>query len=95
MREYRADFTITCFTDSAVYIEDNDGELSVTNDAEAVVKYLDGKFYNRRIFYRDTMGSWDELVHSNGKFLKFAPSNLTDREVHDIMTYGTQKLQYH
>lgn len=86
MREYKADFDVLGFTDFEVFIVDNDGELSVTNDAEAVVKYLNGKFSDRRIFYRDTMGNWDELKHDNRKkFIGFSPSDLTDDRVHDIL----------
>jgi hypothetical protein len=27
---------------------------------------------NRRIIYRDSMGAWDELCHTNGRFDDFA-----------------------
>lgn len=60
----------------AVYIIDlaeSMGSMSVTNDAEAVVHNLNKEFGNKRIFYRDTMDQWDELVHDNGKFISFRP----------------------
>ena len=56
--------------------DDNDGAMSVTNDAEAVVAELtergrlrDGK----RLFYYDSDRNLDELCHSGGRFTGFAP----------------------
>ena len=55
-----------------VYIIDgNTGDMSVTNDAEAVTKFLNQIYNNYRIIYRDTMGNWDELVHDFGTFKEF------------------------
>ena len=53
-----------------------DRDLSVTNDAENVVARLaaDGRLpKGRRLFYYDSDGQLDELVHDNGKFTRFAP----------------------
>ena len=53
-----------------------DQHLSVTNDAEHVVKQL---FQARqisnvcRLFYYDSNGELDELVHKDGTFLHFSP----------------------
>jgi uncharacterized C2H2 Zn-finger protein len=47
---------------------------SITNDAEAVCAHLEARFAGYRIFYRDTMGEWDELVHEAGAFKRFAPA---------------------
>jgi hypothetical protein len=48
---------------------------TVTNDAEKVVEILYSKLtllYNdRRLFYRDTRGRIDEIVHQDGKFVEF------------------------
>jgi hypothetical protein len=57
----------------AVFLVDYGHGKSVTNDAENVVESVNDRFPNHRIFYRDTMGCWDELVHIRGLFLKFAP----------------------
>ena len=49
---------------------------TVTNDADNVVAELHaaGKLGNRRLFYYDSDGRRDELVHDgNGVFLTFAP----------------------
>jgi predicted HAD superfamily phosphohydrolase len=58
----------------AVLIEDLNGPLSVTNDAEAVVEDL-LKVYEAdyRIFYKDSMGQWDELLHDGKQFTGFGP----------------------
>lgn len=47
------------------------GGKSVTNDAEAVVKYLLQLHGNKRIAYYDTTNSLDELCHDGQKFLDF------------------------
>jgi hypothetical protein len=56
-----------------VYLMDPDnGAMSITNDAEAVVKYYAKQFPLCRIVYRDTTGIWDELKHEGGVFTGFA-----------------------
>lgn len=47
--------------------------MSVTNDAERVVADVHGRCPDYRIFYRDTMGLWDELLHEHGKFYGYTP----------------------
>jgi len=59
-----------------VWVTDNDGRVSVTNDAEAVVKYINHSYPNYRIIYRDTMGNWDELLHVNGDFTGFTTARM-------------------
>jgi hypothetical protein len=70
----RAHFKITHDAPGIMAIEDMAGDhMSITNDAEAVVKYLH-KYFNlddRRLIYRDTAGDWDELNHSGVTFLGF------------------------
>ena len=56
-----------------VFLIDDDGDVSVTNDAEAVVAEVNSRYPGYRIVYRDTMFNWDELVHDNGRFTGFAP----------------------
>lgn len=75
-----ARYNIVSVTDDVILIEDLDGPVSVTNDAEAVVENLiawKGKFTEQgkpfRIHYIDTMSNRDELVHKNGVFTGFAP----------------------
>ena len=49
---------------------------SVTNDAEAVVESLTREGLlpaDRRLFYYDSDGQLDEIVHKDGAFVGFAP----------------------
>lgn len=59
-----------------VWIADCGGplDLSVTNDAEGVVERINRRFPGYRIFYRDSMGNWDELLHDADRFRGFAPA---------------------
>lgn len=58
----------------AVLIEDLNGRLSVTNDAEAVVaELLAGGYQDFRIIYKDSQGDWDELLHDGTQFTGFGP----------------------
>ena len=52
-------------TGPMVWITDDGGVRSVTNDAEGVVSHLHRRFPGYRIIYRDSEGKWDELVHDN------------------------------
>jgi hypothetical protein len=57
-----------------VLIEDLNGPMSVTNDAEAVVQDILLRGYLRsRILYRDSAGQWDELLHNGIEFTGFGP----------------------
>ena len=77
----RACFTITGVGSDRVYIVDNDGPVSVTNDAEAVVARVNAVHPGKRIIYKDTMGQWDELLHVNGVFTDFAPYKFDNSEL--------------
>lgn len=68
----RAHVIVLKVTDGFIYLADeNDGAMSITNDAEAVVMWANRLYPNRRIIYRDTEGHWDELVHEDGVFKHF------------------------
>lgn len=63
----------------AVLIVDNDmGNMSVTNDAEAVLEEINGKLIREidegtLVFYRDSQGQWDRMITTNdGTFTGFA-----------------------
>lgn len=50
--------------------------LSVTNNAQQVVEELrvSGKLrVNQRLFYYDSEGQLDEILHKNGRFTGFQP----------------------
>jgi hypothetical protein len=51
-----------------------EGLVTVTNDVEAVVKQLHEGGHlpkGRRLFYIDSYGCKDELIHKNGRFVDF------------------------
>lgn len=48
------------------------GRPSVTNDAEGVVARVKN-LGSRRLFYFDSQGDLDELLHVGGVFVGFAP----------------------
>lgn len=45
---------------------------TVTNDAEGVIRAL-SPAPMQRVFYYDSEGELDELVHRDGRFVRFAP----------------------
>lgn len=69
----RAQFELVMDTEHVVFIADANRTAapSVTNDAEAVTKYVYHQF-PKRIVYRDSTGEWSELVHERGEFIRFA-----------------------
>jgi len=84
----RAPYHILGVSDDVILIQDQDGGVTVTNDAKAVVEELiqwkggfleDGRPY--RIHYIDTMGNRDELIHDNGKFIGFRAVQITGRNL--------------
>lgn len=71
----RASYSTVAVDHEFVYIEDCNGPLSVTNDAEAVVAELLKTYPNKRIMYQDSEGQWDELVHNGQRFTDFRPGH--------------------
>jgi hypothetical protein len=74
----RADFSIVKNVpgEPLVILDRNLGNMSVTNDAEAVVESLTREGLlptNRRLFYYDSDGQLDEIIHKDGEFVGFAP----------------------
>ncbi len=48
--------------------------MTVTNDIENVVEYLYAEGLlstDRKLYYYDTEGNLDEIVHKNGQFVRF------------------------
>ena len=45
-----------------VFIRDLDGPVSVTNDAEEVLTYIQKNWPGRRVVYQGTDGEWFEIV---------------------------------
>ena len=71
----RARFVVVNDTPEALCIRDMGGprDMSVTNDAEAVVESLAGRLGNRRLEYFDSDGHLDRLLVKDGKFAGFEP----------------------
>lgn len=81
---WKATFKIAFVTDTLVLLIDQDGERSVTNDAQGVIDRLKadiGELGQRRIYYRDTAGRFDELRVVDGCFQGFAPCSSHQQEV--------------
>lgn len=74
-RTLRATFEVALQTDTHIIIVDLDNGPSVTNDASAVIAWLnanlDGGIGSRRVYYRDTSNRFDELFVANGAFSGF------------------------
>lgn len=47
--------------------------MTVTNDVETVVEELAPTIGKKRLFYYDSLGGLDEILHQDGKFVRFAP----------------------
>lgn len=45
--------------------------VSITSDAEEVCKRVNKEYPHHRIYYKDSLGNWDELLHNGGWFVGF------------------------
>lgn len=71
----RASYHVKTRIAGFLVIADDDGAVSVTNDAEAVVKELEDILAGRRLLYYDTEGCLDELkIDIHGEFAGFGPA---------------------
>lgn len=80
-----AQYTIQIKNDLMVIITDDDMDdrPSITNSASEVIADLDikcGGLGVRRVYYRDTIGRYDELRHSKGTFSGFVPCKPSQQE---------------
>lgn len=77
----KATYRIESQTEEQILIKDVGKDcMSVTNDAEAVVRDLhrNGILGDRRLLYIDSEGEIDELKHDgNGAFQGFAPGRIS------------------
>lgn len=70
----KASFT-SWVEDGIVHIIDQSEEVrtvSVTNDAESVIKHVLDKHGNLPVIYQDSYDDWDILLHDGNKFVGFA-----------------------
>ena len=86
-----ASFTVE-LVDGVICIVDLDDGPSVTNSAEAVIADVGRQGFDLSlpVIYRDTMGVWDRLLVSGGKFSGFASVNETDRTLAVAKVKGMQ-----
>lgn len=81
-----AKYAVLQVTDTLILIKDTDDDdfaPSVTNAAAEVVEHLCTRYdlKHRKIFYQDTLGQFDELLHLEGHFIGFAPCTENQRVV--------------
>jgi hypothetical protein len=72
--ENHAKYIIKKATEQYIYIEDTGGPFkTVTNDVEYVLSQLKDSYQldQARIFYKDSFGDIDEIVHRGGIFRSF------------------------
>lgn len=69
-----AHYEVSIDAPHALVIRDlDDGQVSVTNDAAAVVAEVADALRGRALFYVDTLGRVDRIVVEGGRFAGFAP----------------------
>jgi hypothetical protein len=70
-----ANFNVIQETPEYIYIKDTGytTSMSVTNDVEWVIARLDNEYgiEDRWVFYMDSQGNIDEIVHNYGRFTSF------------------------
>ena len=73
----KARFIFVEFTEDTLVIRDigRKTDMSVTNDAEAVVESLRKTLGDRRLLCYDSLGKLTELLVDDGEFVGFAPGN--------------------
>lgn len=70
----KSDWNYVDIQSDKVFIRDlNLGNLSVTNDAEAVYEEIQHKHPGKRLIYRDSEGVWEEITLSEDGRIVFRP----------------------
>jgi hypothetical protein len=73
--ENHAGYEVVTVNDRFIYLEDTGHNQfkTVTNDAEYVLNDLSEEYgiRDKRIFYKDSFGQIDEILHKNGVFSGF------------------------
>ncbi|GAB3682082.1 hypothetical protein [Salinisphaera aquimarina] len=75
------DFSVHIAPSGGEVVIDQDGDPSVTHDAEAVVADIAermGGLGARPLIYRDSSGRYDGISHDGQQFLGFYPIGVTD-----------------
>lgn len=84
----KATFELLLTSDTLVLLVDLDQGASVTNDAEAVVSLVSaeiGGIGRRRVYYRDTLGGFNELMISRERFIGFKPATPGQRSMFSML----------
>lgn len=81
MTYYRARFKAELVDEDIISIEDLNGDKSVTNDIERVIRTIAEyvTIGRRQVVYRDSMGRWDGVLVRDGAFQRFVPIGADDR----------------
>jgi len=87
MATTRAAFRASIEGDTVIIV-DLDGDVSVTNDAEAVVTAVAGLIKVRRILYKDTSGDWSEIIFSRDKNLTPTFKGFRDVDQKDVVKFN-------
>ena len=83
MTYYRARFKAELIDEDIIAIEDLNGDKSVTNDIERVIRTT-GEYVtigDRKVVYRDSSGRWDGVLVRDGAFRSFVPIGQFNREL--------------
>lgn len=90
-------YIVNAVTDLFVLIEDTGTSKSVTNDVVRIVRdlvrTLPGGLEKRRLYYRDSMNRFDEIVHSSGEFKSFAPCTESQQSFFNGIEFGTKSVK--
>jgi hypothetical protein len=65
----RASFHFVDLVGDIVHIQDDGGQMSITNDAEAVYDYIQKIYPGVRLVYTDEYGERCELTTQNGQIV--------------------------
>ena len=92
----KADFEIIAQCDTCLILVDLDaGGRSLTNDAHRVIHELNhslpGGIGSRKVYYRDSMSRYDQLIVKNGEFKRFAPCSADQQLFLAKLTKETEK----
>jgi hypothetical protein len=80
-------YQIIRITDTLVLIRDLNQGASITNYPSETLNHLSQRHSIKwkRIFYRDTIGRFDQIVHNNGIFVCFRPGSPAQQSFFDAL----------
>lgn len=80
-------YQIIRITDTLVLLKDLDQGATITNYPSETLNHLsqNRSIKGKRIFYRDTVGRYDEIVHDRGVFRCFRPGTPAQQSFFDAL----------